>query len=96
MSSKRVLITGAGGRIGSLLRTTLADKYEISGVDRVEAKDTTVADLTNLDAIVPAFDGQDVVVHLAAEPRVYMETAALEDGTLYRPAWRNGALCRTV
>ena len=48
MSSKRVLITGAGGRIGTLARTAMADKYEISGIDRVEAKDTTVADLLDL------------------------------------------------
>ena len=71
MSSKRVLITGAGGRIGTLLRTRLGrdGNYNLSGVDRVEATDTTVADLTDLDAIVSTFDGQDVVVHLAAEPR---------------------------
>ena len=71
MSSKRVLITGAGGRIGTLLQTRLrrAGSYRLSGVDRVEAKDSTIADLTDLDAIVPIFDGQGVVVHLAAEPR---------------------------
>ncbi len=68
-NDKRVLITGAAGRIGMLLRSALAGKYVLSGVDRVEAKDTAVADLTDLDAILPAFDGQNTIVHLAAEPR---------------------------
>ena len=31
----RVLITGSGGKIGTVIRETLSDKYEFSGVDRV-------------------------------------------------------------
>ncbi|MGH2543822.1 MAG: NAD-dependent epimerase/dehydratase family protein, partial [Ardenticatenaceae bacterium] len=68
---KKVLITGAGGRIGTLLRNALGEKYALSGTDRVPLSgfDSLTANLTDLDAIAPAFKGKDVVVHLAAEPR---------------------------
>jgi nucleoside-diphosphate-sugar epimerase len=68
---KRVLLTGAAGRIGNTLRRELGSKYQMKGVDRVEAPgfDSMVADLTDLPAILPAFQGVDAVVHLAAEPR---------------------------
>ncbi len=68
---KSVLITGAAGRIGSILRGGLASEYRLKGVDRVPTPgfDSVLADLTDFDAIRPAFQGVDVVVHLAAEPR---------------------------
>ena len=68
---KRVIVTGFGGRIGKVLRDHLGDKYEFSGIDRIalDGLDSVKADLTDLDAIAPAFEGKDVVVHLAAEPR---------------------------
>ena len=68
---KKVLLTGAAGRIGTYLRERLGDKYALSGTDRVPVSgfDSTVADLTDFDAILPAMEGKDVVVHLAAEPR---------------------------
>ena len=68
---QKVLITGAGGRIGTLLRNALGDKYAFSGVDRVDVPgfDSLTANLADLDAIKPAFQGKDVVVHLAAEAR---------------------------
>lgn len=67
----RVLITGSGGKIGTVIRETLSDKYEFSGVDRVNVPgvDSLAADLTNFNGMTPAFEGKDVVVHLAAEPR---------------------------
>ena len=68
---KKVLVTGFGGRIGKVLRDHLGDKYEFSGIDRIplEGLDSLTADLTDLEAIATAFEGKDVVVHLAAEPR---------------------------
>ena len=68
---KKVLVTGFGGRIGKVLRDHLGDKYEFSGIDRIplEGLDSLTADLTDLQAIAPAFEGKGVVVHLAAEPR---------------------------
>jgi nucleoside-diphosphate-sugar epimerase len=70
-AKKRVLITGAGGRIGRILHETLGHTYDLRGIDRISVSGwiSTTADLTNLNAIVPAFQGQDTVVHLAAEPR---------------------------
>ena len=68
--TKRVLITGASGLVGSTLRHGLGDKYEFSGVDTqpIEGLDCLVVDMTNLDAIQPAFEGVDVVIDLAANP----------------------------
>ena len=68
---KKVLITGSAGRIGTILRKALGDKYALSGIDRIAVPgfDSAVADLTDLDAILPAFRGKEVVVHLAAEAR---------------------------
>ena len=67
---KRVLITGAGGLIGGILREALAHTYALSGVDikPVSGFDSLVADTTDLDAIQPAFEGVDVVIDLASNP----------------------------
>ena len=72
-SNKKVLLTGAAGRIATFLRNGLGDKYELSGTDRipvgVDGFDSVAANLTDFDAVLPAFQGVDTVVHLAAEPR---------------------------
>jgi nucleoside-diphosphate-sugar epimerase len=68
----RLLITGAHGRVGEGLKMHLADDpdYELTYLDREDHPDyeTHVADVGDYDAIRPAFDGQDAVVHLAAYP----------------------------
>ena len=60
------------GLVGGILRKHLdeAGGYELCALNRreVEGVPTTQADLGNLNAIKPAFVGQDVVVHLAAQP----------------------------
>ena len=58
--------------IGGVVIRTLGDKYTFSGLDRAQTADapdipTTVADVSNFDAIRPAFDGMDAVIHLAAD-----------------------------
>ena len=69
----KVLLTGAAGRIGTFIRDGLGGKYELSGTDRipvaVDSFPCVTADLTDFDAILPAFEGMDTVVHLAAEAR---------------------------
>ena len=67
---KRVLVTGMAGQIGGIIRRRLGDRYELSGIDRVgvEGVPVRVADIADLEAIKPAFDGIDVVVHLGADP----------------------------
>ncbi len=64
----KVLITGMSGLIGGLAARSLSDKYEISGIGRtaVEGWPYTVADIADFDAMRPAFDGADTVLHLAA------------------------------
>ena len=67
----RVLLTGAGGRIATILRQALQEHYDLSGIDRVPVPgfESLSANLTDLAAMLPAFQGKEVVVHLAAEPR---------------------------
>ena len=67
---KKVLITGMSGRIGGILRRHLESVggYELSALNRrpVEGVECFQADVADLEAIKPAFEGKDVVVHLAA------------------------------
>ena len=68
--SKKVLVTGMSGLIGGILKEHLqqAGGYELSALNRrhVEGVTNFQADIADLEAIKPAFEGQDVVVHLAA------------------------------
>jgi nucleoside-diphosphate-sugar epimerase len=68
---KNVLITGGAGLIGEVLRERLSDRYSLSSLDLKEADGipSFVGNLSNLDAITPAFEGQHTVVHLAADRR---------------------------
>lgn len=68
---KTILLTGAAGRVATILRTGLASKYRLRGIDRVPVQgfDSVVADLTDMPTILPAFQEVDVVVHLAADAR---------------------------
>ena len=66
----KVLITGMSGLIGGLLRGHLERMggYELRALNRraVEGVECHRADIADLDAIRPAFEGVDVAVHLAA------------------------------
>lgn len=64
-----ILVTGMSGLIGGLTRRELAPHAALSALNRsaVDGVPTTRADLADYHAIRPAFDGQDVVVHLAAK-----------------------------
>ena len=54
---KSVLITGAAGLIGGLLRDGLKDSYNVTGVDirPVDGFTSLVADTSDLDAVLPAY-----------------------------------------
>lgn len=68
---KKVLITGAGGTIGTALRRLAGDRYEFSCLThRPHDFPSTAADIVDLEAIQPAFEGMDAVVHLAADAGV--------------------------
>lgn len=72
----RVLITGSNGRVAEGIKENLAGEptYEVVYLDREDGPDVDhVADVNDYEAIRPAFDGVDAVIHLAAYP--------LTDGT---------------
>lgn len=69
----RVLITGAAGRIGSVLREGLRGRYEALRLSDkrplrglAKGEQFVAADLTDLDAMIDVADGMDVIVHLGA------------------------------
>ena len=64
----KILVTGMSGLIGGVVHKQLADGYELSALNRrpVDGVPTVQADIADFDAMRPAFDGQDVVIHLAA------------------------------
>ena len=68
MPKSKVLITGASGLIGGLVLENLSEKYDFSALNRrkVEGIHFRQADISNLDEILPAFEGIDTVLHLSA------------------------------
>lgn len=69
MPSKKILITGMSGLIGTIVRQHLEDEYSLRALNRrpVQDLETHQADIANLEAIQPAFENIDTVIHLAAE-----------------------------
>ncbi len=71
--TRKILLTGAAGKIGSFFHNTYAGEYEFVLTDIAEPADTkgapfTQADLSDFEAIRPLFDGIDTVIHLGADP----------------------------
>lgn len=63
---RTVLITGAEGLVGTVLRPGLADKFRLLPLTRTpQAYSSHVADIQDLAALTPAFQGVDAVIHLA-------------------------------
>ena len=70
--ARRVLVTGLNGAVGGAMRPALAARYELSALSRsgvagLPGERVFRADISDLAAIEPAFDGIDTVVHLAAD-----------------------------
>ena len=70
---RKVLITGAAGRIGSFLTAQWVDRYDLVLTDVREPKDTLgfpfhLVNLSEFDAVRPLLNGVDTVVHLGADP----------------------------
>lgn len=73
--ARKVLLTGAGGRIGTAFRAFVGDRYDLRLVDRDGAKVENAgsfpvieADLSDLAVCQEVCAGMDTVVHLAADP----------------------------
>ena len=71
MAKPRVLVTGLSGLIGRALRKQIEGRVELSALNRsaVDGLPCHRADIADLEAIAPAFEGVDTVVHLAADAR---------------------------
>jgi nucleoside-diphosphate-sugar epimerase len=66
-AARRVLVTGAEGTIGTAVREHLGGRYELRSLTLTpQPFPSHVADIADLDASRPAFEGVDAVVHLAA------------------------------
>jgi nucleoside-diphosphate-sugar epimerase len=82
VTKKRVLITGAAGRIGSSLAEQLKERYDLrlhyhhTIPEHPPVADIHVADVAVYDQIAPAMEGVDAVVHMAGDPRT---SASWED-----------------
>jgi nucleoside-diphosphate-sugar epimerase len=72
VSRERLLITGANGRIGTILRERLAGDYDVTGIDfqRDRGSDLKKVDAARLKDVLKACAGHDVIVDLAAIPAV--------------------------
>lgn len=76
MGLKKVLITGAAGRIGRVLRDGLKGRYDLRLLDHntvlpaETGEEIYVASITDLDRMVEIMDGVDAVVHMAGNPSV--------------------------
>ncbi len=72
MATKKVLITGAAGRIGTQIRARLKDRYTLRLLDRRPVPEpegeALVCDLGDLAGLERACAGMDAVVHLAGDP----------------------------
>lgn len=66
---ERLLVTGLSGLIGSAAAPALAERYELTALNRreVDGIKTVRADLQAGEPIDAAFEGIDTVVHLAAK-----------------------------
>ncbi len=73
MEKRKVLVTGAAGRIGTAFRKAYGDRYMLRLVDRrpvpdPEGHEHWSADLVDLEEARKACAGIDTVIHLAADP----------------------------
>jgi nucleoside-diphosphate-sugar epimerase len=64
---RTLLLTGAAGLIGTILRNGLEDRYAIRALDLTAASGIAAVDMTDLVAADPFFVGVDTVIDLAAE-----------------------------
>jgi uronate dehydrogenase len=72
---RKILITGAAGRIGSFLTNQWQDRYDLVLTDVRTPKETyglpfTQVNLTEFDKILALSQGVDTVIHLGADPNM--------------------------
>ena len=72
---RKVLITGARGRIGDCLTEGLRDRYDLRLHNRTpetkpEGFEHVTARLSDYESVLPILEGIDTVIHMAANPSV--------------------------
>ena len=79
--TRNILVTGMSGLIGSAARRRLEPRARLTALNRgdVSGIATVCADLSDLDAIRPAFENQDTVIHLAAKAGDHYSWEELRD-----------------
>jgi nucleoside-diphosphate-sugar epimerase len=65
---RRVVVTGAAGRIARAVRKPLAARWDLYETDVVAGDRIGALDVTDPQACLSAFAGADAVIHLAAVP----------------------------
>ena len=67
----KVLITGAAGKIGSVLTRGLADRHELRGLDRVpvDLEDAVLGDVSDFETMLDATRGMEAMIHLTGTDR---------------------------
>lgn len=76
----RIAVTGAAGGVGTETLAAL-DDHEVTPITHRERDgiDSEVLDVRDVAAVEAALSGQDVVVHLAANPSAHADWADVED-----------------
>jgi nucleoside-diphosphate-sugar epimerase len=67
-TSRRVVVTGAAGRIGQAIAPLLPPDWDVHGTDLTAGDGISALDVSDAGACRAAFAGVDAVVHLAAVP----------------------------
>jgi uronate dehydrogenase len=76
MGRKKVLITGAAGRIGLVMRAGLKDRYDLrlmyhrTVLSAADGDEVIVGSLTDMAKMEEAVAGVDAVVHMAGDPNM--------------------------
>jgi nucleoside-diphosphate-sugar epimerase len=90
MRFDNVLVTGAGGLLGSYVVDELRSRCDVSGFDLKPPKAPirhAVGDITDYDAVAAACKGRDAVVHIAAMPNIWSGTGQRIMHTNVMGAW---------
>lgn len=88
IGKKRVLITGAAGRIGTELTHRLKDEFDLrlqfnrNVPEDPLVDDYVIANIADYDQISPAMEGIEAVVHLAGQPSWKAEWESVHDANI--------------
>ena len=71
MKKLKVLVTGMCGKIGTVIGETLSKEFEFTSLDLTTKQGfkSFTGDISKIEEIQSAFESQDAVIHLGADPR---------------------------